>query len=183
MKIRRYLCSLVLSLSLFVANIPLAGCGARVKHVTNLPTGVTEKQVQDWDSAVANLHKIATVTSTLRKTVIGLNKQTYTIGVGGVPQKVFPDGPEYATALGAIAKVDQTQIAAANFLQTVPKTWPSSTQEKVREYMNTIAEELKKLNAVGATGIHNANSMQQVSQIIGELTSAVGLILSLTQPI
>lgn len=157
------------------------GCGARVKHVTNLPPGVTEEQVKNWDSAVGALHRIAATTSTLRQTVIALNKATYTEPGKTEAEKVIPDGKTYIGILSGIAKVDLAQINASNFLKTVPKTWSLSTQEKMRSYMKTIGDELAKMNNEGLTGIKNPSSRQQLEQLIGEIQATVGLVLSLTQ--
>jgi hypothetical protein len=94
-------------------------------------------------------------------------------------QGVFPDGPEYATALQVLGKVDQIQLSASAFLKQTPNTFSDSTRAKVKEFMDQISEQITKLNTSGVTGIKNADSQQQVAQIIGEITGAISLILSL----
>ncbi len=170
-----------LLLSAGIVLLGFYGCGARVKHVTNLPPGVTEQQVKNWDAAVANLHKIAVTTSILRQSVIALNQATYTEPGKTEPEKIIPDSKQYVALLSAIARVDQAQIDAAAFLKTVPKAWPISTQEKVRAYMNAITEQLEKMNEQGLTGVKSTSARQQLDQFIGEIRSSVNLILALAQ--
>lgn len=155
------------------------GCGARVKHVTNLPPGVTEQQVKNWDSAVGGLHKIALTTTTLRQTIIALNKATYTEPGKTEAEKVIPDGKIYIALLSGTARVDQAQIDAANFLKTVPNTWSASTQDKIRAYLNAIVEQIGNMTDQGIIGIKNPASQQQVKQLLGEIRDTAGLILSL----
>jgi hypothetical protein len=171
----------LLLLSVIIVLLALYGCAARAKHVTNLPPGVSEQQVKNWDSAVAALHKIAITTTTLRQAVIALNRATYTEAGKSEPEKIIPDGKTYIALLSAIARVDQAQIDAANFLKTVPSSWSLSTQEKVRAYMKTIADELAQMNAQGVTGIKSVSAQQQIQQLIAEIQATVGLILSLSQ--
>ncbi|MGH8864301.1 MAG: hypothetical protein ACREVZ_06610 [Burkholderiales bacterium] len=168
-----------LALAIAVFAFMLGGCGARVKHVTNLPAGVTEQQVKNWDSAVGGLHKIALTTTTLRQTIIALNKATYTEPGKTEAEKVIPDGKIYIALLSGTARVDQAQIDAANFLKTVPNTWSASTQDKIRAYMNAIVEQIGNMTDQGIIGIKNPASQQQVKQLLGEIRDTAGLILSL----
>src|ERR1700739_884814 len=85
------------------------GCAARQKNITNLPAGVTETQVQNWDTAVATLDKIAQTTSTLRQAIIALNQS-----------KVLPDGTVYGSILTSLGKIDQAQIDAVSYLKAQP---------------------------------------------------------------
>jgi len=100
----------------FTVSLLLFSCAAQ-KTVTNLPAGVTQAQVQRWDSAVQDLQKISQLTSTLRQTVIALNKAG-----------VIPDGKTYAAILTSLGKIDQAQIDASTFLQAQPNNWGVSTQ-------------------------------------------------------
>ena len=155
---------------LFVAGVlaaimALAGCGARVKTVTDLPTNVTQTQAQSWDTAVANLHKIATATSTLRQAVIALNHQG-----------VFPDGPAYASTLNAIVKIDQLQLAADALLRQAPQNFGQPVRAQIADYVQQISAQVAQLNE---TGIKDANSQKQIAQLISEISSATALILSL----
>jgi hypothetical protein len=169
---RRFVLLLALSLA-------LSGCAARTKNVTNLPTGVTQTQVQNWDTAVAKLHEIASTVSTLRQTVIGLNKTTY-VNAQGQTEVVLPDGPNYASALRAIGKIDQLQISAANYLQGVPKNWGGSTQATVNGYIVGIQQAITDLVNQGTVGIKNSSSQSQVNQLIANLSATAQLILNLT---
>lgn len=148
----------------------LAGCAARTQHVTNLPPGVTQKQAQDWDTAVANLQKISTVTTTLRQAVIKLNQDG-----------LFVDSPHYVTVLQQIGKIDQFQITAAEFLKKSPQTFNADTKTRLAGYLDQISQAITELNAAGTTGIKNPDSLANVNGLITQLTASANLILALTQ--
>lgn len=146
----------------------LTGCAARVKTVTDLPAGVTQTQAQQWDTAVANLHKIATVTSTLRTSVIALNKAG-----------TFPDGAAYATALQTIQKIDQIQLAASAVLRQAPQNFDAPTKTKIADYMQQISAQIATLNTQGVTGIKDPAGVQSINSMINDLSAAASLVLAL----
>jgi len=155
-------------ISILFLTIALAGCAARVKNVTGAPAGVSVQQVQQWDAAVANLQKIATVTTTLRQSVMALNRTG-----------AFPDSDAYAQTLTGIARIDSAQIQASRFLESVPDDWTLPTQLRVQAYIQQIQQALTGLATSGVAGIKNANSQKQVSQLVSELIGDTGAIVSL----
>jgi len=163
---RRKICTFLLACSLTVA---IAGCAARVKTVTNLPAGVTQTQVQNWDAAVADLQKIASVTTSLRQSVISLNKAG-----------VFPDGPAYADTITGIGKIDELQIEASNYLQSVPSDWSLPTQQKILAETQQIQAILTDMTNTGIVGIKDPASQSQVATLISNIGAAAALIISLT---
>ena len=160
---------IVLALSL-----TLAGCAPRQKAITNIPAGVTQAQVQSWDSAVANLNKIAVANSGARKLLIQLHNTNDANG-----NAIFPSGPVYATSITVVGKIDQVENAAASFLQTVPNDWSASTKTKVADYMSQISNLVQQLNSESVIGIKDSNSQNQVNTFISEISSAISLTLSL----
>jgi hypothetical protein len=160
--------------------LSLAGCAARTKTVTNLPIGVTQAQVIQWDSAVAELHKVAATVSTLRQAIIGLNGATY-VNPQGQTEKILADGPVYATLLRSVAKIDQLEADAAAFLRKVPNTWAEPTQAKVRDYVNAIATEVQTMTQQGLLGIKTNTAQGQVAVLLNNLTASANLILALAQ--
>jgi len=147
----------------------LSGCAARVKTVTALPAGVSQTEVQNWDSAVAALQKIAVSTSTLRQAVISLNKSG-----------IFPDSSAYVGTLMGIGRVDELQIETAKILQSVPSDWSLSTQNKVLSEMQQIQAILTNLTNTGIVGIKDSASQSQVTTLINNLAATVSLVISLT---
>jgi hypothetical protein len=147
----------------------IAGCAARVQHVTNLPPGVTEQEVKNWDGEVAALHKIAGVVSSLRQGVIDLNK------VGA-----FPDSGAYIKFLQSIGKVDQLEQAAAEYLKATPKTFGAPQKDKVKSSLTEIATELNSLNEAGLLNVKNSKTKDQVAQFLAEAIAALNLGLSFT---
>ena len=160
----------IVMVAVAAAAIAFTGCAARVKTVTNLPAGVTQKQAQNWDAAVADLHKIAATTSTLRQTVILLNQKG-----------VIPDGAAYANILTSIGRVDQLQWAGAVLLQGSPNNFSVSVQAQVNSFITSITAELQALNTAGATGIKDPASLQSVNALLGDIAAAANLELALTQ--
>jgi hypothetical protein len=159
-----------LSLASVVLACSLAGCAARVAHVTNLPPGVTEQQAKNYDAAVGDLHKIALTTSTLRQAVVDLR------GAG-----LFPDDTAFVTALRSLAKIDEAQLAASAYLRDAPEYFAEPQKQKIRDIFASITSEIQRLNAAGVTGIKNPASQDKVNGLITELTSVVNLVLALAQ--
>jgi hypothetical protein len=148
--------------------LALTGCAARQKTVTGLPAGVTQAQVQSWDTAVANLHKIAATVSAARQAVIGLNKQG-----------TFPDGPAYVVTLQSLGKIDEVEQSSVAYLDTVPQNWSSSIAATIQANMQTISGLIQAINSQGLTGIKDPNSLSQINTFISEITGFANIILSL----
>jgi len=149
-----------------------SGCAARVKNVTNLPPGVTLQQAQTWDAAVANLHKIASTVSTFRQTLTDLHAAQY-------DGKPVLSNEYYSEALRMIGNVDRLELSAEVVLRQSPQNFSLTAKQQVGIYVQQIATELNQLNAAGVTGIKNPKSLQQVNNLLGEVSSIVALILAL----
>ncbi len=147
----------------------ISGCAARNKTVTNLPTNVTLAQVQNWDTAVADLDRFSTAITTARQTVISLNKQG-----------VFPDGPQYIATLNGLGRADQLEVEAATFLKGVPNDWSQSTQSEFSAYVTQISAALSDIVKQGTVGIKNPTSQQQVVALISNAAAIIGIVLSLS---
>lgn len=147
-----------------------AGCAARTKTVTNLPPGVTQAEVQAWDSEVAALHKMATITTSVRQAVIALEKDG-----------AFPDTVAYVNALRAIAKIDQLELAASGYLKQRPEYFGVPQKEKVREIVSEIGNEIEGLNLQSLINIKNGDSKTKLSAVVADLVSAMNLALALAQ--
>lgn len=160
--------------AIIILAVALTGCGARQTTITNLPAGVTQAQVQAWDTAVKNLHAIAIANSDIRQAVITLHA---TVGANGQP--VIPSGAAYVAILNAVGRVDQAENDASAFLSKVPNDWSLSTKQKIDAYMTAISQATQSLITQGAIGISNPSSQQQVTTLIGSITNAVNIILAL----
>lgn len=143
------------------------GCAARTKNITNLPAGVTQAEVQAWDNEVAALHKMATITSSVRQGIIGLEKAG-----------AFPDTVAYVNALRAVAKVDQLELAASDYLKSTPEYFGQPQKDKIRGMLNDIAGELEGLNVQSLAGIKNADTKKEVTTLVAELVATLNLALS-----
>jgi hypothetical protein len=149
-----------------------AGCAARVKNVTNLPAGVTLQQAQAWDSAIADLHKIASTVSTVRQTLTQLHAAQY----NGAP--ILSD-VAYGEAMRMIGNVDNLELSAEVVLRQSPQNFSVAAKQKVTFYVQSISTEIQQLNTLGATGIKNPTSLKTVNSLLADLTATVALILSL----
>lgn len=150
-----------------ISSFVLAGCAARQKNITNLPAGVTLAEVQNWDSAVANLDKIAQTTSTLRQAIVALNQQG-----------VISSGEYYGKFLTSLGKIDQLQIDAVQFLKSQPKNWGVSTQLKVKNDLALIQQELLNITAQQMVGIKSAGAQKQVGAMVTQIGDLTAIILS-----
>ena len=151
--------------------------GCTHQAVTNVPTGVTVNQVQAWDSAVKDLATIATLTHTAQQLTLTLN--TTTVRTNGVPAVVFPSGAAYNATLTDLAKIDQAQIEAAEFLKTVPNDWGTSTKAQIAAYITKITAALADATANGLVGVKNTNSQQQLGQFLQDIAGTAALISQL----
>jgi hypothetical protein len=154
------------------ASVAFCGCAARVKNVTNLPPGVTLKQAQNWDAAIADLHKVATTVSTVRQTLTDLHNATY-------DGKPLLTDEYYADALRALAHVDQLELAAESVLRQSPQNFSLSAKATVDAYIQQVSVEIEHLISQGAVGIKNPQSQQSVNNLLTEVAAAVNLLLSL----
>lgn len=147
--------------------LTVCGCAARQKSVTSLPAGVTLAEVQHWDTAVANLDKIAQANSTLRQAIVALNQQG-----------VISDGEYYGKFLTALGKIDQLQIDAVQFLKSQPKNWGVSTQLKVKNDLALMQQELLNITQQQLAGIKSANAQKQVGTLVTEIGDLAAIVLS-----
>jgi hypothetical protein len=152
------------------------GCAARTTTVTNLPANVTQTEVQRWDSAVANLDKIAQTVSTLRQLTQALCSATVTTSAGTSP--VLATGT-CDLLLADIGKIDQAEIAAAGVLQAVPNTWGASTTSQIAQYTQIITAALADITANGLAGIKNPTAVAQVQNFLTTISGAVAIIETL----
>src|ERR1700760_3738861 len=88
----------------------VGGCAARVKTVTNLPSGVSSDEVRDWYGAVGVLDNISQVNHSLFVVMSGLHDSG-----------VWTDEASYLVALKAAGRIDVVELSTANFLQTQPE--------------------------------------------------------------
>jgi hypothetical protein len=151
--------------------------GCQHQAVTNVPTGVTVNQVQAWDSAVKDLATIATLTHTAQQLVQTLHSSTVT--VNGATSVVFPSGAAYTATVTDLAKIDQAQIEASEFLKTVPQNWGASTKTQIANYITAIMAALADATANGVTGISNSSAQAQLSQFLADIASTANLISQL----
>jgi hypothetical protein len=161
---------LVVFAILMTISLCTGGCAARQQTITALPTGVTQAQVQSWDTAVANLDKISQVTTTLRQAVIALNHAN---------PPVIPDGPVYAAILTSLGKIDAAQIDAANFLKAQPNNWGVSTQVKVQNDIALIQNELTAIVSQELVNIKNPSAVSQIDALVSQISSAAAIIIAL----
>lgn len=146
------------------------GCGARVKNVTELPANVTQAQAQSYDTAVANLHKISSVVSSMRSGIVDERV------AGG-----FPNDAAYGKVLQSLGKIDGIEFDAASYLETVPnKILGADQKTRLQGYISAIQAELTKLTNSGDLGIKNATSQTNFNNGITELVGIANLIFSLT---
>lgn len=148
----------------------LCGCAVRTQNVTNLPAGVTQAEVQAWDTEVADLQKVSTVVSTLRQAVIGAENAG-----------AWPDSATYVKALQTVAKMDQLELAAAAFLQQQPQHFGVSVKQSIADYVNQIGSLMDSLSLQSVAGIKNPDTQKAIKAVVTELDAALQLALTAAQ--
>jgi len=166
----------VSALAIVTLAASLAGC-RHTTTVTNLPTGVTQTQVQNWDSAVRDLNVMADSIHAASQLVQTLHNTT--IVSNGATSVVLPSGKAFDTLTADLAKADQAEILAAEFLKTVPNNWGQSTQTQIASYISAVTAAIADATANGLAGITNSQSQAQVAQLLQAIASTAGLFQSL----
>jgi hypothetical protein len=147
-----------------------SGCQKHIT-VTGLPPGVTQVQVTNWYAAEGALQQIAQTNSALRQAVIGVH---------GIPNTPLPDGKLYVGILQSVGKIDQAQVAAANFLNTVPNSWGTGTASQIGSWATGILDAINSMVTSGAVNVKNPNSQLQLSDLIATLKTAAQLLVTLS---
>jgi len=153
---------------ILVSVLFLGGCAPRLTHVTNTPTGVTEQQVMNWYSAVGTVTATSDITVKLH--------QAWT-NVHAMPIGITDD--VYVKGLQVLGKMDQLNIQTAQFLQTVPKDWSVSTQQRMQDYGNQILSQIELLNTNGVTNIKNPQSLATINGFIEDAKAGINLLFTL----
>jgi len=117
-----------------------------------------------------SIHAASQLVQTLHNTQIVTN---------GAPSIVLPSGKFFDTLTTDLAKADQAEILAAEFLKTVPNDWSANTQTKIAGYITTITAAIADATANGLAGITNSQSQAQVAQLLQAIASTAGLFQSL----
>jgi hypothetical protein len=171
---RRVGAGMGIALLLGIFSLGIAGCAARQSNITNLPTGVTLSEVQKWDTATANLAKIATAVTAARQSVLFLCDTP--VPTSGVPLVSAAACIKMADDLG---KIDQVQIAASQYLQTVPNSWGTPVAAQVASFISTITLQLQDINSYGVTGISNPTSVSEVNGFLSTISASAAIIAAL----
>jgi hypothetical protein len=156
--------SSILAIALSMAMI---GCAARQSTITNLPTGVTQTQVQKWDTAVKDLTTIANTVSTARQSILYL----CTTEAPGATTTLIPTAACKAIATD-FGKIDNIEIAAAGFLEGVPKTWNQTIATQVNQWTSQIAALLIDITA-NVASISNQSTVAEITGFVTTISTAV----------
>jgi hypothetical protein len=154
-------------LCLLIVAVPLVqvGCTKRVTTVTNLPTGVSEKEVQNWYAATGMALFAATTLNDATKALVDLNRQGF-----------FKDGPAYGASLGALQKMLQAQKEVDEFLRATPQQFGKLAGTKLDAFADILVTEAQTANFQAMAGIKDPNKAQELVGIITKIQALAGSV-------
>ena len=150
-----------------------AGCAARQTAITNLPTGVTQSEVQNWDTAVKNLDIIAQSVSTARQTIVPLCTPSAANPTPVIPQSYCK------VILTDIGKIASAEFSADQLLEQTPSNWGTSTANQVGQYISQITTLLFDLTNNGVVGIKDAVTAQSIDALLNTIRASAVIIQAL----
>ena len=146
------------------------GCPKKPVHVTNLPPGVTETQVQNWYTAVGVVNTISRDSLAVSNALIQLNRQG-----------VFPDGNAYAAALAAMGRIDRAGMETDTMLRKAPQNFTAAQKDLVLQFAKTASIELQNLQTQLALGIRDPNAQKTVTTVMTTLQLSISIAEQLSQ--
>lgn len=152
---------LVLALTLGIG----VGCHRKVV-ITDVPTGTSTVAVTNWYAAVGIYKEMGTYTKQLTDAAIQLKPQ-------------FPSKDAYDTVLTGIGKADQLGIQGGVYLQSVPNTWNSTTQQKITDYSTQITNQLNMAISDGLAGVKDSAEKQALLAALATVNTAMKTAIAL----
>lgn len=145
----------------------LAGC--EQTRITDVPPGISEKQVQTWYAATGIVKTIAKTTKELSDVVISAHESnSELISVG-----------DYQNILLALGKTAQAGIHLDAILRQAPENFGEETKELILAEIQPVIEELQKADLEGLFSKNQSPQIQAQLETVKTLTGAANLLLQL----
>lgn len=135
--------------------------------VTNLPTGVTQQQVQNWYAAVGIFKMAAETTQSLTNAAISMHLD-------------FPDEATYQKTLEALGNMAQIEAQAGMYLDTVPNNWNQPISTQVKNYANQLSVLAKTALTDGLAHVKNPTKVAAIKTLIDGLNLTIQTAVTLT---
>lgn len=152
---------------LALAMLTTAACN-RV-HVTNVPAGVSDKEVALWFQATGATQTWAETGLNLTKAAISLHDQ-------------FPNEDLYQKVLAGLGKQAQFGAEASNFLKTVPQHFDGGTQTQLANYLDGGIAALDDATQVDLLQIKDQNTKNAVHALADTLRASLRTVFALVKP-
>ncbi len=141
----------------------------RHQAIVNLPTGVSNAQVNNWVNTTNSLKDVQSATHGVLTAAVDLNHSG-----------VISNNDKYVAALGALGRANQIEVEFAQFLKTVPNDWSLPVKTKAAAYTQQILTQLGAANDSGVLNVKNPKTGQSLSDSIGAAIRVLKLILQLS---
>ena len=138
-------------------------------HITNVPPGVSDKEVAIWYEATGATRIWGDTSLDLTKSAISLHK-------------LFPSEDFYQKTLAALGKENQIGIQAAQFLKASPEHFDSGSQDRLAGYLDQGLASIDDATQVGALQIKDDATKSAINASITALRSALRTIFALVKP-
>lgn len=159
----------LLSAILLVGLVISGPTGCQSARITDLPPGVSQKEVQTWYSATGIVKTIAETAKGLTDAVISIHKSD---------PKVMP-AADYQNILLALGKTAQAGIHLDAILKQVPENFDKETKEQILAEIQPVIEEIRKADLEGIFSKNQSPRIQAQLNTVKTLTRATTFLLQL----
>jgi hypothetical protein len=159
----------LLSAVLLVGLVITGPAGCHKTHITDVPAGVSEKEVQAWYAATGIVKTIAETTKELTEAVISAHQSD---------PEAMP-AADYQEILLTLGKTAQAGIHLDAILRQAPEKFGQGTKEQILAEIRPIIEEIQKADLEGLFSKNQSPQIQAQLETVKTLTRAANLLLQL----
>jgi len=149
--------------------VVITGCPKT--RITDIPTNVSEEQVQAWYAATGIVKTIAETTNGLTDAVIAVNTSD---------PKLIPSD-DYQKILLSLGKAAQAGIHVDSILKQVPDNFGKGTKEQILAEIQPVIEEFRQADLEGLFSRSQSPRLQTELTVLKRLTEATQLLSSLAR--
>jgi hypothetical protein len=159
----------LLSAVLLVGLVITGPAGCHRTQITDLPPGVSQKEVQAWYSATGIVKTIAETANGLTDAVISIHQSD--------PEVIPAD--DYQNILLALGKTAQAGIHLDAILKQAPENFGKETKEQILAEIQPVIEEIRKADLEGLFSKSQSPRIQAQLGTVKTLTRATTFLLQL----
>jgi hypothetical protein len=159
----------LLSAVLLVGLVITGPAGCHKTHITDLPPGVSQNEVQAWYTATGTVKTIAETAKGLTDAVISAHQSD---------PEMMP-AEDYQNILLVLGKTAQAGIHLDAILKQAPENFGKETKEQILAEIQPVIEEIRKADLEGLFSKSQSPRIQAQLGTVKTLTRATTFLLQL----